>query len=137
MWVGANERKRETKRDKAPEASCYATADLLTYISKQKQRAAGYCSASPTKHKESGQTRTGCAIHAEKSATANHFACFISTAETYTKGPREYNSSPRTPDIVDTLKRYVCVFAWVLLDAHTNQVYKPNNIKCCYLRFLL
>ncbi len=31
--------KRETKSDEAPEASCYATADLLTYISKQKQLA--------------------------------------------------------------------------------------------------
>lgn len=46
---------RETKRDEAPEASCYATADLLTYISKQKQLAAGYWSASPEQHKEPGQ----------------------------------------------------------------------------------
>ncbi len=47
---GRRGQKRETWRDEAPEASSYATADLLTYISKQKQLAGGYWNASPTQH---------------------------------------------------------------------------------------
>ncbi|KAL1278744.1 hypothetical protein QQF64_025417 [Cirrhinus molitorella] len=80
--------KRETKRDEAPEASCYATADLLTYISKQKQLAAGYWSASPTQHKEPGQKHTGCGIHAYRTQCAvcvDHFAFLIQVTEADTK----------------------------------------------------
>lgn len=67
--------KRETKRDEAPEASCYATADLLTYISKQKQQAAGYWSASPTQHRaKTHGLRNPCVQDTRRVVCVDHFA---------------------------------------------------------------
>lgn len=67
--------KRETKRDEAPEASCYATADLLTYISKQKQLAAGYWSASPTQHRaKTHGLRNPCVLDTRRAVCVDHFA---------------------------------------------------------------
>lgn len=67
--------KRETKRDEAPEASCYATADLLTYISKQKQLAAGYWSASPTQHRaKTHGLRNPCVQDTRRAVCGDHFA---------------------------------------------------------------
>lgn len=118
-WVGANERTRETKRDDAPKASCYATADLLTYISKQKQRAAGYSAPRQQNTRNQGK-RARAAQSTRKHQPPRITLPVLSQPPRLIQRVHESNSSPRTPHILDTLKRYVCVFAWLLQDAHAN-----------------
>lgn len=129
--------KRERKRDEAPEASCYATADLLTYISKQKQLAAGYWSASPTQHKEPEQKHTGCGIHAywtRRVVCVHHLAFYSSLRGWY----KETNNSQRTTKTYfgykhKSYKRYVCLIAYYFwVHAHTNSVCSQLHWWCLW-----
>lgn len=118
--------KRETKRDEAPEASCYATADLLTYISKQKQLAAGYWSASPTQHREPGQKHTGCGTPAYWTrlvVCVHHFAFYSSHRGWY----KETNNSHRATEIFwiqtqkpQTVRMFNCLLFGGCMLTHTN-----------------